>query len=94
MLLQSAIQQLKLSQLNQGEKRWVGQIQGSIGSLLLSEIAQQHDKPIVVIARNHQHLAQLESEIEFYGQNVRVFPDWETLPYDRCSPICQSQVSS
>ncbi len=86
MLLQSAIQQLKLSQLKQGEKRWIGQIQGSIGSLLLSEIAQQHDKLIVVIARNHQHLAQLESEIEFYGQNVHVFPDWETLPYDRLSP--------
>ncbi|MCJ8146464.1 transcription-repair coupling factor [Acinetobacter sp. A3.8] len=85
-MLQSAIQQLKLSQLKQGEKRWVGQIQGSIGSLLLSEIAQQHDKLIVVIARNHQHLAQLESEIEFYGQKVHVFPDWETLPYDRLSP--------
>ena len=86
MLLQSSIQQLKLSQLKQGEKRWIGQIQGSIGSLLLSEIAQQHDKLIVVIARNHQHLAQLESEIEFYGQKVHVFPDWETLPYDRLSP--------
>ena len=84
--LHHTISELQLDKLKKGERRWIGQIQGSIGSLLLSEIAQQHKKLIVIVARNNQHLAQLESELEFYGQKPQVFPDWETLPYDRLSP--------
>lgn len=84
--LQPTISELNLKQLKQGERRWVGKITGSTGSLLLSEIAQQQHSLMVIIARNNQHLSQLESELEFFGQQVYVFPDWETLPYDRLSP--------
>jgi transcription-repair coupling factor (superfamily II helicase) len=84
--LQPTISELNLKQLKKGERRWVGQIQGSIGSLLLSEIAQQEKRLMVIVARNNQHLGQLESELEFYGVKPQVFPDWETLPYDRLSP--------
>lgn len=84
--LQHSISALQLPQLKKGDRRWIGQIQGSIGSLLLSEIAKVEKRLIVVIARNHQHLGQLESELEFYGAAPVVFPDWETLPYDRLSP--------
>ncbi len=84
--LQDTISALNLKQLKKGERRWIGQIQGSIGSLLLSEIAQQEKRLMVIVARNNQHLGQLESELEFYGVKPLVFPDWETLPYDRLSP--------
>lgn len=84
--LQQAVSQLNVSSLKAGERRWIGQIQGSVGSLLLSEIAAQQQNLMVIIARNQLHLTQLESELEFFGQKPYVFPDWETLPYDRLSP--------
>ncbi|ENU29912.1 transcription-repair coupling factor [Acinetobacter sp. CIP-A165] len=40
----------------------------------------------MIVTRNNQHLAQLESELEFYGIKPIIFPDWEILPYDRLSP--------
>lgn len=85
-LLQSTIQQLKLSQLKQGERRWIGHIQGSIGSLLFSELLTQQPRLMLIVAHHSQHLTQLEDELTFYGVRPYVFPDWETLPYDRLSP--------
>ena len=85
-LLADKIAELNISKLKQGERRWLGQLKGSIGSLLLTQLAQQVAQPIVVVARHQQHLAQLESEMGFYGHAPLVFPDWETLPYDRLSP--------
>lgn len=85
-LLQDTLSQLDVEKLKKGERRWLGQIKGSLGSLLIAELAQITKKLIVIVARNQQHLAQLESELSFYGQTPCVFPDWETLPYDRLSP--------
>ncbi|MGL6081934.1 MAG: transcription-repair coupling factor, partial [Gammaproteobacteria bacterium] len=72
--------------LKAGEKRWLGNLQGSSTALLLKEIVQQQSRLFIVIARNNQHLGQLESELEFYGVKPTIFPDWEILPYDRLSP--------
>ncbi|MHA3116213.1 transcription-repair coupling factor [Acinetobacter sp. ANC 4635] len=80
------ISALKLNQFKQHEKRWVGGLLGSAGVLLFKEIAEQFPHLFVLIARNNQHLAQLESELEFYGLKPTIFPDWEILPYDRLSP--------
>lgn len=80
------ISQLQLNKLKNGERRWIGNIQGSIGSLLFSEILQQQQKLIVIIANHSQHLKQLEDELSFYGVKPFVFPDWEILAYDRLSP--------
>ncbi|OIF48993.1 transcription-repair coupling factor, partial [Acinetobacter baumannii] len=80
------ISQLNLQQLKAGEKRWVGSLLGSSAALLFKEIAVQHSSLLVVVARNNQHVAQLESELEFYGIKPTIFPDWEILPYDRLSP--------
>ncbi|HDI2989042.1 TPA: transcription-repair coupling factor, partial [Acinetobacter baumannii] len=66
--------------------RWVGSLLGSSAALLLKEIATQHSSLLVLVARNNQHVAQLESELEFYGVKPTIFPDWEILPYDRLSP--------
>ncbi|WP_291370430.1 MULTISPECIES: transcription-repair coupling factor [unclassified Acinetobacter] len=85
-MFQQEISQLNLQQLKAGEKRWVGNLQGSSAALLFKEIATQNKQLFIVIARNNQHLGQLESELEFYGIKPTIFPDWEILPYDRLSP--------
>ncbi|WP_213687202.1 transcription-repair coupling factor [Acinetobacter sp. WY4] len=85
-MFQQEISQLNLPQLKVGEKRWLGNLQGSSTALLLKEIVQQQSRLFIVIARNNQHLGQLESELEFYGVKPTIFPDWEILPYDRLSP--------
>lgn len=85
-MFQQEISQLNLQQLKAGEKRWVGSLLGSSAALLFKEIAVQHSSLLVVVAQNNQHVAQLESELEFYGIKPTIFPDWEILPYDRLSP--------
>lgn len=85
-MFQQEISQLNLQQLKAGEKRWVGHLQGSSAALLFKEIASQSQQLFIVVARNNQHLGQLESELEFYGIKPTIFPDWEILPYDRLSP--------
>ena len=85
-MFQQEISQLNLSKLKSGEKRWLGNLQGSSTALLLKEIAKQQKCLYMIVARNNQHLSQLESELEFYGVKPTIFPDWEILPYDRLSP--------
>ncbi len=85
-MFQDSIAQLQLKQLKVGEKRWIGNLQGSAAALLFKEIAKNTPQLLVIVARNNQHLAQLESELEFYGLSPTIFPDWEILPYDRLSP--------
>lgn len=85
-MFQQEISQLNLQQLKAGEKRWVGNLQGSSAALLFKEIATKNKQLFIVVARNNQHLGQLESELEFYGIKPTIFPDWEILPYDRLSP--------
>ncbi|MCH7337655.1 transcription-repair coupling factor [Acinetobacter sp. NIPH 2699] len=85
-MFQQEISQLNLQQLKAGEKRWIGSLLGSSAALLFKEIATQSSNLYVIVTRNNQHLAQLESELEFYGIKPVIFPDWEILPYDRLSP--------
>ncbi|MBF7687181.1 transcription-repair coupling factor [Acinetobacter rathckeae] len=86
-MFEKEIATLGLDQLKHKQKRWVGGVSGSAASLLLTEILATHKKQLfVVVAKNTQHLVQLESELAFYGVQAFVFPDWEILPYDRLSP--------
>ena len=85
-MFQEEISKLDLDRLKAGEKRWIGNLQGSAAALLFKEISEHSKKLFVIVARNNQHLSQLESEFEFYGLKPTIFPDWEILPYDRLSP--------
>ena len=85
-MFQSEISKLNIKQLKQNEKRWVGSLAGSSAALLFKEISLTTDRLFVLVARNNQHLGQLESELDFYGISPTIFPDWEILPYDRLSP--------
>nr|WP_272909673.1 transcription-repair coupling factor [Acinetobacter nectaris] len=86
-IFKKEIEELNLTKFKQHEKRWLGGLLGSSSTLLFKEMAVHQPKQLfVVVAKNNQHLAQLESEFEFYGQKAITFPDWEILPYDRLSP--------
>jgi transcription-repair coupling factor (superfamily II helicase) len=72
-MFQQEISQLNLQQFKAGEKRWIGSLLGSSAALLFKEIATQSSNLYVIVARNNQHLAQLESELEFYGIKPTIF---------------------
>ncbi len=66
--------------------KWGGLI-GSALSITLSEAARQHQQLLVVVTENTPSALKLEAELQdlLPEQEVMVFPDWETLPYDHFS---------
>ncbi|MFS8062971.1 MAG: transcription-repair coupling factor, partial [Luteimonas sp.] len=62
----------------------------------IARTADQHDGPLLVVARGNHVAHQLESDLRTLigdaaalangGLPIIPFPDWETLPYDRFSP--------
>jgi transcription-repair coupling factor (superfamily II helicase) len=59
---------------------------GSSDSLLLSRLAQQ--RRMLVLTQTAQDATRIAEELAWLDPdcNVRLFPDWETLPYDPLSP--------
>lgn len=74
---------------NPGEQiQWQGLYGASIGLGLSSALAQAQ-RPLLIIAADSLQVSHLVEELEFFNgtaENIRVFPDWETLPYDHFSP--------
>jgi len=70
--------------------RW-GQPSGSTHALALAQAAQLHPGPVVIVAPDSHSALHLEAELGFFladsDLEVRLFPDWETLPYDLFSPL-------
>ncbi len=68
----------------------LGQLSGSSLSLAIAELVTQQNSPVVLITSDTPTALYLEQEISFLLQEanipVRLFPDWETLPYDTFSP--------
>ncbi len=62
----------------------------------IARAADQHDGPLLVVARGNHVAHQLESDLRtLIGDDATLadgrlpivpFPDWETLPYDQFSP--------
>ncbi len=66
-----------------------GRLIGASAALAVIELAQQSDRPVLVLATDPRHADQLEEEIRFFaGSEIPVshFVEWETLPYDSFSP--------
>ncbi len=66
-----------------------GRLIGASAALAIAELADQNDRPILVLADDPRQADQLEAEIRFFaGDNVDVshFVEWETLPWDSFSP--------
>ena len=67
---------------------WVG-LHGCATALAISRLFEQQNKPILFIADNSRRAEQIVEELKFFlndSDQVRLFPDWECLPYDRFSP--------
>ncbi|MFY2508319.1 transcription-repair coupling factor [Vibrio pectenicida] len=70
-----------------GDKKQVGNLQGASLALAVAELANQHDSHTLLAVADPQTALKLLQEVEqFTDQEVSLFPDWETLPYDSFSP--------
>ena len=69
-----------------------GQLYGSALPLALAEYCQQTTGIKLLITPDNWSAKQLLDELQFFlkdspvAQDIFVFPDWETLPYDQFSP--------
>ena len=84
------------TQLN--DHKILGNVLPGADALAISEIAEQNQNLTVVVTpdtRSAMRLSRVLSELS--SQNVCLFPDWETLPYDTFSPhqeIISSRLSA
>ncbi|ANU36766.1 transcription-repair coupling factor [Vibrio scophthalmi] len=70
-----------------GDKKFVGNLPGSALALAIAELAEQHAGHTLLATPDPQSALKLQQELEqFTEHTVRLFPDWETLPYDNFSP--------
>ncbi|HXH02065.1 MAG TPA: transcription-repair coupling factor [Candidatus Competibacteraceae bacterium] len=67
--------------------RWSG-FAGSAPALAIARAAERHAGLVLAVTADSQGALRLEAELQFFarGQEILVFPDWETLPYDVFSP--------
>ncbi|MGY3570141.1 transcription-repair coupling factor [Vibrio paucivorans] len=70
-----------------GDKKHVGNLKGASLALAVAELAKQHNSHTLLAVPDPQTALKLLQEIEqFTNEEVALFPDWETLPYDNFSP--------
>ena len=76
----------------------LGNVLPGADSLAISEIAEQNQNLTVVVTPDTRSAVRLSRVLsELSRQNVSLFPDWETLPYDTFSPhqeIISSRLSA
>ncbi|WP_117234365.1 transcription-repair coupling factor [Vibrio maerlii] len=70
-----------------GDKKQTGNLTGASLALAIAELDKQHKGHTLLAVPDPQLALKLLSEVEqFTNQDVSLFPDWETLPYDNFSP--------
>ncbi len=76
----------------------LGNVLPGADALAISEIAEQNQSLTVVVTPDTRSAVRLSRVLsELSSQNVCLFPDWETLPYDTFSPhqeIISSRLSA
>ena len=76
----------------------LGYVLPGADALAISEIAEQNQNLTVVVTPDTRSAVRLSRVLsELSSQNVCLFPDWETLPYDTFSPhqeIISSRLSA
>lgn len=67
-----------------------GNLSGSNMGLALCELAEQANRPLLIVCKDNQSMHKLFYELKFFfngsTDKVHPLPDWETLPYDHFSP--------
>ncbi|KZN30945.1 transcription-repair coupling factor [Pseudoalteromonas luteoviolacea S2607] len=73
---------------SQKDKIHWGQLLGSSLAITISEGVKQNQSLVVLVTPDTPSALRLETELGYLigDDNVMVFPDWETLPYDHFSP--------
>ncbi|MSP52673.1 MAG: transcription-repair coupling factor [Gammaproteobacteria bacterium] len=69
-------------------KVW-GQLHGAAGGSALAKAITRAQQPFIIITTDMHSAHRLQAELQFFlnnQQDVIIFPDWETLPYDTFSP--------
>jgi transcription-repair coupling factor (superfamily II helicase) len=72
-----------------GYKNYWGPLYGSSSSLAISTAAVKHKRTLLVICSDLAAVQRLEAELQIFLPSdikLTIFPDWETLPYDKFSP--------
>lgn len=70
-----------------GDKKHIGNLKGASLALAIAEIANDHAGHTLLAVPDPQTALKLLHEIEQFSHNeIALFPDWETLPYDNFSP--------
>ncbi|MGI9264741.1 MAG: transcription-repair coupling factor [Gammaproteobacteria bacterium] len=68
--------------------RW-GQLYGCSAALAITELADLHDGPLLLVVADPRQADQAIDELAFFADgdvDIQLFPDSETLPYDAFSP--------
>ena len=75
-------------QLSPQQSLNLGGIPPGSQALVASRLAQQLEQPLLMIASSTAEAYRLEQALQFYadGLDIKLLPDWETLPYDNFSP--------
>ncbi len=69
------------------DKKQLGSLIGASLSLAVAQYAKEYQQPIVLVTADPQTALKLQMELEsLVNDEVSLFPDWETLPYDSFSP--------
>lgn len=67
-----------------------GQLHGSSLAFAIAECVRTHASPVMLVVSDTPTALALEEEVSYllgtHNIPVRIFPDWETLPYDSFSP--------
>ncbi|OOF80374.1 transcription-repair coupling factor [Rodentibacter caecimuris] len=83
---------------NPNDHKILGNVLQGADALAISEIAEQHQHLTVVVTPDTRSAVRLSGILsELSEQEVKLFPDWETLPYDTFSPhqdIISSRLSA
>ncbi len=73
-----------------GDIKRLGQVIGCSTGLLLQQLLEQkHQGLVLMICKDNETALRVREETRFFCQNdqeILLFPDWETLPYDSFSP--------
>ncbi len=71
------------------DHRFFGQIPNGATSYFLKQLLHNLDRFCLCITSDTQQAIEIEQSLKFYQgntDNILIFPDWETLPYDTFSP--------
>ncbi|MDN4501208.1 transcription-repair coupling factor [Alteromonadaceae bacterium BrNp21-10] len=73
-----------------GDHIYWGNLQGSSLAMAIANAAKSRQRPLLIVSKDTPSAVKLQQELAYFlkpgKMDIKVFPDWETLPYDNFSP--------